>query len=267
MPTPRPIVLLMTATVDPKGCPDARFAVSERQRQYLSAFAFYLRKLARGGGYDAILFCENSGADLSAFRALVPPALRDRVAFLSAPPERFTPEKGKSYNEALLMDLALEACPARWAPALFFKVTGRYAILNIGTFLRECRKAGPSLQLFCDQKDHRLFSRLGLSWCEQWGETRYFAFTQAFWDTWFRAKAGRDGRDFEAFIFDVARANYGRKDCRFRFRQEAFIHGVGGGNHVHFANLPLPFWAERPWFFLRAMVDTLLRRLFPKWWF
>lgn len=264
---PRPIVLLMTATVNPQNCPDSRFSVSERRLQYLHAFDFYLHRLNARKGYDAILFCENSGATLSDFQARVPEGVRGRVMFLSAPPQRFHPEKGKSYNEALLMDIALGMVRERWRNALFFKVTGRYSILNIGAFLRECRNAGETLQFFCDQKDHRLFSRLGLKWCESWGETRYFAFTNAFWDTWFRAKAGRDGRDFEAFIFDVARANYGRKDCRFRFRQEAFIHGRGGGNHAHFANIPLPYWAETFWFSLRALCDTLLRRLFPKWWF
>ncbi len=261
------ITLLMTATIDPKNCPDTRFSIPERKAQYLSAFKFYLRGLISGkGGYSKMIFAENSGADLADFRNLVPPSQWDRVVLLSADTQLFSPEKGKSYNEALLMDIVLDKVHGDETNELFFKVTGRYSILNIASFIRDCCRQG-NVMFYCDQKDHRVFSRLGLKWNEQWGETRYFAFTYSFWMQWFWQKAGRDGRDFEAFIFDVAKANYGTKGCYFRFRQEAFIAGLGGGNYAQVANIPLPRYLERPWFTFRVFTDTVLRILFPRWWF
>ena len=268
MPSPsRPLTLLMTATIDPKDCPDSRFSVPERQAMYLKAFRFYLRKVVLAWPHARLLFCENSGADLAPFRALIPESVADRVRLFSAPWQQFTPAKGKTYNEVLLMEMALADLPTDWQADLFFKVTGRYAILNIRAFLRDCFKAGPVLAFYCDQKDHTLWERLGRHWNGHWGETRFFAFTLPFWQAHFQGKAGRDTRVFEGFIYDLARTLYGRDDCRFRFRQEPFIHGLAGGNSVNLLGHHIPKQLEEPYMYLRAFGDTLLRRLFPRWWF
>lgn len=166
----RPIVLLMTATIAPKGVFDAKFSVAERWQQYLAAFKFYLRHLKPGRTYDYILFCENSDTDLSPLEALVPPELSERVGFVSAP-SRLPPPKLRKGNEFGLMDYACDHSPLLLPEGrVFFKVTGRFATLNIDTLLREVRKCDEALELFCDQKDHRLYSRLGLDWCQQDGE-------------------------------------------------------------------------------------------------
>ncbi len=62
-----------------------------------------MRKLVKGGGYDAVLFCENSGARLDDFKALIPTGYEDKVEFVSAPPNIF-PSYLKKSNEFGLID-------------------------------------------------------------------------------------------------------------------------------------------------------------------
>ena len=263
---PRSLTLLMTATIAPHNNPDAHFEVAERRRQYLDAFAFYLKHLAQNT-YDRLLFCENSGDELEDFRAMVPANLLKRVYFLCAPPEIFPAYLRKS-NEFLLIDYACDHCPwLREDNAAFFKVTGRYRTLNIAALINDVHRAG-LVDFYCDQKDHRLYSRLGLNWCQQNGEMRYIYMTVDFWRKHFYGYFTKhpEYRAVEEIVFEVARTHYNDSSCRFRFRHEARFRGFQG-QQAAFLGMRFSPMMDYLTSDLRWALAAFLRRLFPRWWF
>ena len=241
------LTLLITATIAPHNNPDAHFEVAERRRQYLDAFAFYLKHLAQNT-YD-------------------PANLLKRVYFLCAPPEIFPVYLRKS-NEFLLIDYACDHCPwLREDNAAFFKVTGRYRTLNIAALIKDVHRAG-LVDFYCDQKDHRLYSRLGLNWCQQNGEMRYIYMTVDFWRKHFYEYFTKhpEYRAVEEIVFEVARTHYNDSSCRFRFRHEARFRGFQG-QQAAFLGMRFSPTMDYLTSDLRWALAAFLRRLFPRWWF
>ncbi len=263
----KPITLLMTATIDPRQGSEAWFSTEVRLQQYLTAFKFYLKKLKSRRSFQQLLFVDNSGYDLSVFRALIPQALSEHVELLSAPPEIFPAELKKS-NEFKLIDYACDHSALLQKGDCFFKVTGRYAILNIAGLIKDVRRAGNGIEFYCDQKDHRLYSRLGLNWCQQNGEMRYIFMSLNFWRKhfygYFSAHLGY--KAVEEIVFDVASKHYGDAACRFRFRHEARFRGYQGQQAAFLGMRFSPRW-DYLTSDLRWALAACLRRLFPRWWF
>lgn len=224
------IVLLMTATIAPRNCPDAQFTPEERRCRYLRAFSWYLSKLTNAKKrcpYDAIVFAENSGSDLRDFEQLVPYECKENVEFVSAPVEIFPPNLRKN-NEFVLIDYALNNSRLLAEEiAGFFKVTGRYYFRNIDLLLSDVRKEKEGLELFCDQIDHRLYSTFRLKGCEQDGETRFFFCSIKFWRDNFYGyfKRNPEFKRVEEVMFETAVKNYGKKNCKFRFAHEPLLGG------------------------------------------
>lgn len=267
------ICLLMTATIAPRNCPDAQFSSDERRRRYLRAFRYYLDRLG-SAGYDDILFAENSGADLSDFATLIPAELSAHIELISAPPEIF-PENLRKNNEFVLIDYAVDHSRILSKPdvAGFFKVTGRYYFQNIRSLIQDVRDAGKDLQLFCDQRDHRLYSKLGLKRKEQDGDTRFFFASVDFWRGNFYGYFRRnpEWRRVEDLMFETAVRHYGDKLCRFRFRHQPLIGGnryVGGkGEYIISMGIkfsPRVFFAM---YYMRWAIESLLRKIIPHFWF
>lgn len=225
-------------------------------------------KHLKKGTYDRLLFCENSGVSLDIFRAMVAPELQNRVCLLSAPPEIFPAHLRKS-NEFVLIDYACDHCPwLQEADAAFFKVTGRYQTLNIAALIREVRRAGETCAFYCDQKDHRVYSALGLPWCQKNGEMRYIFMSVAFWRAHFYGYFTQHPayRAVEEIVFDVATAHYHDPTCRFRFKHEAHFRGYQG-QQAAFLGMRFSPKADYLTADLRWLLAALLRRLFPRWWF
>jgi hypothetical protein len=265
-----PIVLLMTASIDPRGCFGSMFSAAERRQQYLHAFAFYLRELDRGTSFNQIVFCENSGADLSEFRALVPTKQKGNVEFCEFAPALFDGAKGKSYNEALLIDRVLSTSRLLAdEDTFFFKVTGRYAILNIRHFIRACRKRLPDLDFYGDVKDHTLWSSLGLPWREQWCDFRHIGFSVRFWKQYveghYTELDDTQWRVVELWMFELSRRIRNHPKAAFRFSQEIFMDGLNG-NRVSLLNIPLSQRAYTYYVNLRGAAGTVWRWVFPWIW-
>ena len=143
-------VLLLTAAVDARNGRGCLFSTEERRRQYLHAFEFYMRFLVRNQDIcKGVVFCENSGADLSPFKVLVPETVRERVEFVSLDKDAFRPEMGKSYNEMLTLDMAVSDSSLLREDGLFLKLTGRYPIWNIRRLVRDLVRFPDRISVCC----------------------------------------------------------------------------------------------------------------------
>lgn len=109
-------------------------AVDERRAQYLDNFARALAR--RRGRVNGIVFAENSGADLSDFRALA--AGRSDVEILSLPAPEVATGLGRGYLETLLVGQAVQASRlvSHEENPLVLKQTGRYHLRNFNAMLR-----------------------------------------------------------------------------------------------------------------------------------
>jgi len=151
--------ILMTASVSTRGMKGAVFSDEEREKMYLEALKFYLETLPKD---QPIVFAENSGWNLDAFRQKVGDQIRfSRVEFISIDPATCDQSRGKGYNEILLMNAAIEKSAAIREAGAFMKVTGRYPIYNLPRYLKEAEaffaKGG---KFYGDMKDHKVFDAL-----------------------------------------------------------------------------------------------------------
>ena len=266
------IVLLMTATIAPKDCPDAQFDSDERRRRYLRAFEFYVRRL-NSKMYSGIVFAENSDANLDDFAAVVPQEYSKAVEFVSAPSGIF-PKNLQKNNEFVLIDYAIDHSRLLKESVMgFFKVTGRYYFRNISSLLKDVLQRGSGLRLYCDQRDHRLYSKLGLKKKEQDGETRFFFCSVQFWRENFYGyfKRNPKWRRVEDIMFEVAVRHYGDNDCCFRYPHQPLLGGHQYSSKqgvdivcmgVHFN--PRVYFA---FYYVRWFFESLIRRVFPRFWF
>ena len=273
---PNRIILLMTATITPRNCPDAQFDPMERRRRYLKAFNFYLGQLEKGI-VDGIVFAENSAATIEDFRAATPSRLADKVEFVCAPPEIF-PANLRKNNEFVLIDYVVDnSFLLRRNVSGFFKVTGRYYFRNIKSLVGDVRKVlmvqNGELGLYCDQRDHRLYSRLGLKRKEQDGDTRFFFCNISFWRNNFYGyfRQNPEWRRVEDVMFEVAVRHYHDKSCRFRFRHQPLIGGnqysAGQGDGIICMGVRLPPRLFFAIYHIRWLIESILRKIVPGFWF
>lgn len=152
--------ILMTASVSTRGMRGADFSDAERERMYLQTLEFYLHEFCE----RAIVFAENSGWDLDAFKSKLPKDVTDleRVEFVSLDPKDFDVSMGKGYNELILINQAIERSASIRDVGAFMKVTGRYPIYNLGYYLQcaEHYLFDKGYDFYGDMKDHKVFDVL-----------------------------------------------------------------------------------------------------------
>ena len=139
--------LLLTATIDPRGMPmTLRTDPSVRMNDYKSALVKWRAAI------DApIIFCENSGADLSPLQDALG-ADADRVEWLSFEAPPFPARRGKSYGEALIVRHALDHSAVLENSSHLVKMTGRVFVSNASRLWREL----PDIDVSCDLCPYRL---------------------------------------------------------------------------------------------------------------
>lgn len=148
-------ILLLTATITPlPGINNlAHIDPGKRLQDYANALEFYLKRLRPN---EEIVFCENSGSDLSVLRALTHRLnAAHKVEFLSFFGNDFPPNYGRGYGEFKLVDHAMtHSEKIRTAPqdaVMIWKVTGRYIVHNLNAIIdTRPRKA----YLYCNYRDH-----------------------------------------------------------------------------------------------------------------
>ena len=225
----------MTASVNPRGM--AGLSVNdlkEREQQYLGTLQFYLQ----GDAICEIVFIENSGHDLSAFRELSAGYPQKRVEFISCNLNGYPRQLGKSYGELLTLDYACDHSALVKEAGGYFKVTGRFPILNIGKLLTEARRRQP-WEFFCDNKDHRIYDWLHNGWTGHACDTRFFGVTLKFYRKHFfgRASELNDSKNclIEFMFFETAKKAVKEHKVIRRFRTEPEYAGKAG--HVQTALL------------------------------
>ena len=250
------------------------FTVEERKSQYLKAFRFYVNNLSArdDGGYNYLLFCENSGVPLDEFRSLIPNEVVGKVELLSCPPEIFSPLKGKGYNEELMIDYAIgKSRVIQDASPFVFKVTGRYSIANITRIVNDFRQIdNGEIDLYIDIKDHKLYSSLGLDWPQEDADTRCFGFSPQFYKS---EIAGRyveldDAlrHTLERQFFNLYKCYRGDGRMKFRFTRDMLVDGVTG-HKSSFLKIPIPVRFSRQANILKYCVRSCVRRIAPGFWF
>ena len=226
------IPLLLTATVDPQGMQGASFPVGERVQQYVEAIGFY-----RGLGLSVVL-AENSGRIDTLCCHFDGD---DGIEWIDASKAPYDKNRGKGYNETLLIHEALGRSALIGEAGCFFKLTGRLRVLNIGRLLAECERRernlaarGALLRLQADCKDHSVYEWLRMPINGHVGECRYwFArtdfFEQRMWPLHDRLNDYGDAPWLaEDAMLEVCRQTRGEVGCRDRFRTQARISGRGG---------------------------------------
>lgn len=233
------IPILLTATVAPQGVPGAAFDPSQRAAQYVEALRFYLQALPQG----RVVLAENS-ASLDVLRPHFAGETRIEWCDTTTLDEGFAyrPERGKGYNEWLLMHHAVRHSRFIGEAGCFFKVTGRLMVRNVAAMLRECerreahcrRQHHLPLLLVADCKDHRVYEWLKMPINGHAGECRYF-FCQAsyFLHEVFPGYGQMDDVAQPPFLAEdlmlqVCRRARQRPGAYDRFRTQARISGRGG---------------------------------------
>jgi len=128
-------LLLLTATVTPApGANISRKDPAVRRSDYITAFSYWLNHPDPRLGQ--ILFIENSGADLSDFKAAAAES-RKQVEFISIPPNPPPPGMHYGYSEMQMIDQALSQSRLRQQTTHIIKATGRLIFPDLPRLLNK----------------------------------------------------------------------------------------------------------------------------------
>lgn len=229
------IPLLLTASIDTRGMKGAMFAAEDREKMYVNTLNFYLGEFERLGMHGQIVFAENSGWKKDAVLQKLKQSERAEIEYIALGTDGFIQEKGKSYNELLMMDRAIAQSKFIHTAKCFFKLTGRFPILNALDLVEEAERWGKKhggLQFYGDCKDHKVFDWLGVNVNGHVGESRYYAISTDFWNQHFRGRYAEmcdyEGRIVENLILDVIRKTKHEHGVHCRYRTQARFTGSGG---------------------------------------
>lgn len=146
---------------------------------YVETLNFYVSHLLEKNPEQRIVFAENSGWDLDHLSKRLSKAHKN-LEFISIPPPLFNINKGKGYNELLLIREAVKRSRFIDDSDGFMKVTGRYPVFNIDRLLNDASESilHKGFSLYCDIKDHKLYDLLRLGWNGHSFDCRVFGITK-----------------------------------------------------------------------------------------
>ena len=127
-----------------------------RQKQYIDSIKFYLDRTNL-----PVLFVENSGNDLS--DSFIEEIKNERLEILTFEGNDFDRSLGKGFGEMLIIEKATFDSRLFAEADFVFKITGRYKVLNINSYIDYCSK-NQSIDLLVNFKPE-------LSWADSrfWG--------------------------------------------------------------------------------------------------
>jgi hypothetical protein len=231
MYTVNKIVLLLTASIDTRGCDNSMFEATERQAQYSNSLDYYISKLSYNGGvFDKIVFCENSGWNLDLLRERSSNLPSGLVEYLELDPSEYLPEKGKSYNEMLMIDQALSTLKNLGDNELIIKATGRYKIINAIDLISFISHNDDRALFHCNYM--REVNPLKRKYQKNLVDTRFFAFRKSIWDLHFAGlytlAGNKLGVHFETIAYSIAKNNEISTGWYTSFDQPLRIIGIQG---------------------------------------
>ena len=224
-------VLLLTATIVPPA--DARSLVRRdaqlRLADYLDAFDFHLRELARGTA-DALVLCENSGFDLAPFAARAQAAgLADRVELISFQGLDHPAGHGRGYGEFKLVDHAMahsRLIAAAGDAVTVWKVTGRYKILNLRQLILG-KPAGADLYCHCRNRPVRWVDMYLMAWNRA-------AYDEIIRGVYHRLRQDDTPKSAEQYLREVLDTGSFRARIVRRFRAVPQVDGIRGGDNLNY---------------------------------
>ena len=134
------IPILLTASVDTRGMKGAKFSAEEREKMYVDTLNYYIADLGQRKEQFTLVFAENSGWEEQSLTSKLHKADNVTVEYEALQPELFDQTKGKSYNEMLILDLVSARNDTIRKAGGFFKLTGRFPILNLYSLMKEVDK-------------------------------------------------------------------------------------------------------------------------------
>ncbi|MES2637712.1 MAG: hypothetical protein V4605_10325 [Pseudomonadota bacterium] len=136
-------IAFITSTINPN--PDVfllkRISVSERLKDYETAFRFYCGML-NNGIFDCIVYVDNSGYTLSSLENIaIELNVRDKVEFISYQ-SKDSPDNSRYFLEINLIQYGMNASykVIEAKSPMIWKITGRYLIQNIDKIIRELNR-------------------------------------------------------------------------------------------------------------------------------
>lgn len=161
------IVVLLSGTVDTKEMELVeRKDPSVREKDYIESLSFW-----RGQGLK-IVFCENSGWDLSKIRNEI--SGDAAVEILQFEGQNFPKNLGKGYGEMGIIKFAFAHSEFIGNARMVIKVTGRYRVRNFRTFLEFILKHSGSYDLVCNLEKNL-----------SWADSRFFMAKREFFSEYF----------------------------------------------------------------------------------
>lgn len=155
-------IIFLTGCINPAGMSFTMLQdPEERKRQYIDAINFYLT-----GTSLPILFVENSGVNISGVFA--DEIQKGRLEIITFEGNSYDKSLGKGFGEMLIIKKALEDSRLLKDADFIFKITGRYKLLNIKSFLSQYRRAH-DIEIMVD-----LLHQLQYSDSRFWGSTPRF---------------------------------------------------------------------------------------------
>jgi len=159
-----PVILLLTATVDPPAIVHLRRTDPEqRESDYINALIRWTKTTT-----CPMVFCENSGWDCGRISDALRFVRPGRVDFLSCDVQATPLTRGKGYGELQIIRQALERCEQLRCSRTILKVTGRYFVRN-GREIIEALARPDDVMVHADLRDNGA-----------WAESRLFAFGPSF---------------------------------------------------------------------------------------
>lgn len=263
--------ILLTASVDTRGMKGAMFSALDREKMYVDTLNFYINEFAKHKETFSLVFVENSGWKPLSILKQLSNAENVNVEYISLDPKDFDISKGKSYNEMKLIDMAIGRSKAIKTANAFFKVTGRFPILNLFKLLKEVQKrGGDKMRFYCDCKDHKVYELLHIPINGHAGECRYYAVSLSFYKEYFKGKYSllddNIGKSVETFFFHVIRQVKKQDGVYCRFRTQAHLTGAGGHTLGHGMAFFCSTDNDSVALKFKRGIRQLLRWLLPWWW-
>lgn len=260
------IAIILTGTVKPQVV-GGNFTPEQRMDMYTSTLRYYATTI---GTKYPVVFVENSEADLSSWSIEFKDLLNLEILQFR-PTEAgngdFDNSRGKGYNEFLMLNKCMTQSRLLKDCDYFLKITGRYAMVNIVTMIKEIEnRVKPKIVYMGDIKDTKFYEYLGIKTCSShWGDTRFFVVQKDFYnEEMCNAYLEMDdyvvGKWAEDYMVRLSRKFRNDNRFIFRFRHQVEFNGVSGtltslNGKTYNSKINK----------IKNHLDHCIRIIFPKW--
>lgn len=268
------LAILLTATVKVQVNTGA-FTTEQRAEMYASTLQYYVTKIGGEKKRYPIIFCENSDYDLTELKKEFEKNLD--IEWIQIRPDSgvpFMPEKGKGYNEYLMIKEAVSRSEKLRDCTHFMKITGRYAMLNIISMIKEVERRAEDKFFMGDIKDTKVYDMIGRKNTDSghWGDSRYWVanveyYKEKLLDCYKEIDDSQWGTWAEDYLLNMGRKY--RTDNRFifRFRTQVFFNGIVSGKwtqeDLKLGKLRQDSLKKK----LMSCIRQIMRWIFPNFWF